>query len=148
MSKPTQEMFRDAARDVTAWRAKAVALRAAATALWDSFMDFFHSELTASETKIATAIQQGSARIHTSQLLYGLATETALKARIIESDPESIEFVEIKAADGSIMDVSIKKIGVSLGADGHDLIKLAEVAQILNPSNTNLFAVISDLERV
>lgn len=61
-------------------------------------------------------------------MLYGLAIETALKARIIELDSNAIDFREKRDGEGNVVDLQIVKIGAELGKDGHDLVKLATVA--------------------
>ncbi|HEV8603931.1 MAG TPA: hypothetical protein VGQ99_01115 [Tepidisphaeraceae bacterium] len=147
MMRLTPDMFREAASDPVAWRAKAVTLRGAAQSLWESFDSFFRDDPghLRSKDEQATILYRYSDRIHTSQLLYGLATETALKGHIIQADPASIEFREKKDGDGNVVDLQILKIGVELGKDGHDLLKLGEAAGVLDPGNATLFLVESDL---
>lgn len=124
--------FREIASDPSLWRTKAIALRSAADDLWDSSLEVLKDHVVdRSNTDVVNeGFRQLAERLHISQLLYGHATEAALKARILENDPNSIEFREHLDGDGNIVNVSIKRIGVSLGIDGHDLNQLAEVAGV------------------
>jgi len=146
MTRISPEMFRATASNPVAWRQKAITLREAAESLWDSFNSLFlkgDGHLLAKD-KQSEVLDRFAERIHTSQLLYGLATETALKARIIALDATKIELRERKDENGKVIDLQIHKIGVELGKDGHDLVKLADAAGVLNPTNTALFPVESD----
>jgi hypothetical protein len=142
----TPDIFRQVASDPAAWKEKAMTLRDAAQSLWDSFNLFLltdSGDQRTAEEKLRV-LRRFSERINISQLLYGLATEAALKARVIHADPTHIEFREKRDNEGNIVDVRIMKIGVELGKDGHDLVKLADVAGVLNPLDTGLFLAESD----
>jgi hypothetical protein len=135
------ETFRTITTDPEAWRTKARTVRTAAETLWGSALGFFSGMSDNREQAIDLFVE----RLHTAQFLYGLAVETALKARIIERDPANVRFVEKMDAQGVVVEVRLQRIGADLGPDGHDLVKLAEVAGVLGPSaSTPVFAVKSD----
>lgn len=115
-------------------------LRSAAQSLWDSFNEFFAADPghLKSKDQQSAILYRYAERLHTSQLLYGLATETALKARIIENDPKGIGLREKKDGQGNIVDLQILKIGVELGKDGHDLVKLAQAAGVADGGAASL----------
>lgn len=68
--------------------------------------------------------------MQSSKLLYGLALENALKAEIVEINPEDIELKIQQDGAGKTTRAHIKSLGVS---NGHDLIALAEKAGIFGP---------------
>lgn len=134
------DIFKELAADASAWRTKATTLRSAAQSLWDSFNEFLAADPghLKSKDEQSAILYRYAERLHTSQLLYGLATETALKARIIENDPKGIEFREKKDGQGNIVDLQILRIGVELGKDGHDLVKLAQAAGVADGGSASL----------
>ncbi|AQR69862.1 hypothetical protein BZG29_17165 [Janthinobacterium sp. LM6] len=68
--------------------------------------------------------------MQSSKLLYGLALENALKAEIVEINPEDVELKIQQDGAGKPTRAHIKSLGVS---NGHDLIALAEKAGIFGP---------------
>jgi hypothetical protein len=140
------DSFRDITSDPAAWRTKASTLRSAAEALWDTSLGLITggSPLVTPEER-DRAVQLFAERLHTSQLLYGLVVETALKARIIELDPANARFVEKRDGHGAVIDVRIQRIGADLGGDGHDLVKLAEIAGVAGAqASSSIFSIESD----
>lgn len=66
-----------------------------------------------------------------AHLLYGFALETAIKARIIQTKPEAVEYQLITNANHDITKVSLKGFG-SNTRNWHGLVSLAEVAGLFN----------------
>jgi len=146
MSGMSPQVFKEIASDPTAWRQKARVLRDCAEALWDSYVILFSgvAEQPKDCDRRRAVVDQWIERLFTAQFLYGLVVETALKARLIECDPASVQFREVKDAAGNILDVRITKIGVELGTDGHDLVKLAQVAGVIDGDQSGIFSIESD----
>lgn len=136
--------FCQVASDPCAWKAKALVMRDAAQTIWDSYLGLFEDAKPKDKGQQMAVLRTWFERMHIAQLLYGLVVETGLKARIIADEPDSIEFREKKNGNGEVIDISITKIGVELGADGHDLIKLASVAGMLGEVDGELYKCESD----
>jgi hypothetical protein len=146
MTKMDLDAFREITLNPVAWRAKALTLRSAADWLWESLPAFFATNPGAlGDSEIAdTVARRFVERLHTAQLLYGLATETALKGRIISLDPAAVEFTEKQNGDGVLVDLKLKRIGTGLQGDGHDLVALAKAAGLIGDGANAVFSVESD----
>jgi hypothetical protein len=126
--------FLELATDKDAWLQKSRDLRGAADDLWSVFEERTAAWALAYKRKEPdNAIwEHAFARLTTSKMLYGLALETAFKARILSDRPGDIVFR--MAIDGSrkLHLVEMKQFGVSMGS-GHDLVRLAEIAGAFEP---------------
>ena len=124
-------------RDVTnpsAWRQQSSIMRLSAEALWDQFeLSLVKSCLN--RVLDDTVFQVALSYMRTSVLLYGLVLEKALKAEIVEGNPDNIELKFQRDGEGRLMRVHIKNLGV---ANGHDLVALAEKAGIFGEKFANI----------
>lgn len=77
------EAFRDVASDSEAWRHKARILRRSAESLWDSYRHQLAGNPPDNREQQLAIVQNWLEHMHTAQFLYGLAVETALKAKMI-----------------------------------------------------------------
>ncbi len=124
--------FRQTATDPTAWRSHASVLRSAADSLWDVAIenllcDSMHLKDPLLREELCRRFAD---QLHTAQFLYGLAVEAGLKAQIIEMDSTKVEFSEKRDGHGVVVDLRIRRIGVDLSIEGHDLNRLAEVVGV------------------
>jgi hypothetical protein len=125
--------FLETFKDHVAWRGQSAALRRSAEVLWD---EFFRTVLTAAkkakgENSTFLFPQQAEDLFQSSQLLYGLALETALKAWIIETKPSEIELRVTMDGAGQAVHAELRALGVPAG-QGHNLLSLAEVAGLFS----------------
>lgn len=144
MEQAAIDAFRAAASDPEAWRQKARLVRRSADALWNSYTDLFTKIEPGDRERAQEMLGSWLERMNTAQFLYGLAVETALKAKLIALDAANISFAEVRDGRGQVIDLRISKIGVDLGADGHDLRRLAEAAGVGPGCPGCVFAIESD----
>lgn len=144
MKQAAIDAFLAAASDPEAWRQKARIIRLSADALWDSYTDLFGKNAPRDREKAREVLDSWLQRMNTAQFLYGFAVETALKARLIANDAASIEFREVRDEKGQLIDVHINKIGIDLGRDGHDLLRLAQAAEVGAGCRDCVFEIESD----
>lgn len=129
------------------WFQKSRSLRRSADRLWDCFLSawmeyaktFDRAKQTGDEAKFGEAFEY----LRVAQMLYGLALETAFKARILREAPGAIEFDMSADGTGAVQSVTIKQFGVPI-KEGHDLVALADKAGIFRRGDGALFAEESD----
>ena len=115
-------------KDPAAWRMHARALRRSALALWQEFERTLLAAIRSGATnKCEPDLTESDEIFASTKLLYGLALETALKAWIIESDPDSIEVKVTMNGRGEAIHAELRSLGVAT-TQGHNLIALAEKA--------------------
>jgi hypothetical protein len=123
-----------------AWRKHARALRRAADAIWQKFEESIVEWTRSShERGIKSDFELPREYLETSKLLYGLALETALKARIIENTPEAIEIKVTINGTGEAVQAELKNIGVP-ASQGHNLLALAEAAGLFGPDFSSVLS--------
>lgn len=145
------DTFLETAKDPANWLMHSLALRRSADRLWEAF-----GAATVAWAKKAKALGTESAEaeweeavgyITTSKLLYGLALETAFKAHIAAHYPEQIEFDVTRDKDGTVQEVQLKRIGVSMSS-GHNLERLAIEAGLFRRDTDPVFPVDSDYKAI
>jgi hypothetical protein len=129
------ETFLKLATNNDAWLRKSRGLRDSADVLWQAFEERTGAWLLATKRKDPNpdAIwEQAYARLVTSKMLYGLALETAFKARILRERPKEMVFKMAMDGSRSLNSVEMKQFGVAMGS-GHDLVRLGEMAGVFRP---------------
>lgn len=144
--------FLKAAQSPVEWLKKSVALRHSAEELWEAFvlaMLHWGAYVKSGEPdeKNEADFDRAAGILDAAKLLYGLSLETAFKARIIETEPTSIEFRMTADGAGKIKHAEIKEFGASLGA-GHNLEYLAERAGLFESGDAAVFGRESDLRAI
>lgn len=121
-----------AINDPSAWKAQSSITRKSAEVLWEKFAT---TVLDSMKTGIAddALFEVALNYMQTCKLLYGLALETALKAAIVEKEPQDIDFRVSMNGLGELTEVEVKSLGVPNGK-GHDLLSLAEKAGLFGAS--------------
>lgn len=121
-----------AVRDPSAWKMQSSIMRKSAEVLWDKFAT---TVLDSMKTGIAddALFETALNYMQTCKLLYGLALETALKAAIVEREPQDIDLRISMNGLGELTEVEVKSLGVPNGK-GHDLLSLAEKAGLFDGS--------------
>ena len=122
--------FITAASDPEKWVRRSRSLRVSADLLWpyatEGISNFNKSDPATHQPLIASF-----AILQSSQLLYALSIETALKGRIILISPSHLSFDVLMDGAGALSSVKMHPIG-GKRTSGHDLVKLAELAQLLS----------------
>src|SRR5262245_52614484 len=89
------EILLQQSRNPEAWLAKSVSLRASAQALWElgvaSIPEVFSRAKRDGRTPSIADLNIPVGHMTVSQMLYGYAIETAFKAYILRTKPESVE---------------------------------------------------------
>lgn len=126
--------FRQTVIDPAAWRSHASVLRSAADSLWDlAIENLLSSPKQLKDPLLREEVCRRFAdQLHTAQFMYGLAVEAGLKAQVIEMDPTKVEFCEKRDGHGVVVDLRVRRIGVDLSIEGHDLNRLAEVVGVFD----------------
>lgn len=125
--------------DAEAWRKQSRALRRSAAALWNSFSDSIISEVRDSIAEgRALNLDMAAGYLETCKLLFGLTLETALKALIIEHQPEKIEVRSNIDGSGNIVSAELRTIGLAT-SQSHNLLTLAEVAGLFDGTIPDVF---------
>ena len=126
--------FLNAATEPKGWFMQSVALRKSGMALWDQFKATFARPRPVDAEASDAMLTEAFNHLRISQLLYALAVETALKGVIIRDQPSEIEFSVTMDGKQDIVNVQLKRLGAKLG-DGHNLEKLAEIANFVKPND-------------
>ncbi|MEM5402736.1 hypothetical protein [Paraburkholderia unamae] len=122
--------FLDKSRNPGAWRKHARALRRSANLLWDEFSKLLvEAAAGAKHNNAELDLEAALEALETTKLLYGLALETALKARIVEHYPSKLEVRVAMDGTGQATHAELRAVGVSI-SNGHNLLALAEAAEL------------------
>jgi hypothetical protein len=122
--------FLDKSRNPGAWRKHARALRRSANLLWDEFSKLLVEAVAEARNNNAEPdLEAALEALETTKLLYGLALETALKARVVERYPSKIEVRVAMDGTGQATHAELRAVGVSI-SNGHNLLALAEAAEL------------------
>ena len=136
------------AEDHRMWLRKSADLRTSAAALWEAY----HSErgrwaqLQGQNVDEATAAwARAMAHLTAAKLLYGFALETAFKAIILRDRPDEVEFTVRVDGTGEVQEAALERMGVRMKQSGHDLVKLAESAGLLESGTNAVFPDAADV---
>lgn len=129
--------FIERSRDPARWRKHARNLKDSGEYLWIRYQVMLATEAKrARESKTEPEFEPVIDALETAKLVYGLALETALKARIIEKYPEKIEIRVVMDGTGEPKQAELRTIGVPTSS-GHNLLSLAEAAGIFDDEFQN-----------
>ncbi len=125
------DSFIDAATSPDSWKRMSVALRRSAEVIWARLRQ-------TEDSRAATVHHSGSViSFHgptaflgigygfTAKLLYGLAVESAFKARLIETQPEKVKIDAELNGSGEIISAKLSAFGEK--KIGHNLVELATI---------------------
>jgi hypothetical protein len=105
-------------------------LRRSADLLWDEFSRLLTEAVAEAQNNNAKPdLEAALEALETAKLLYGLALETALKARVVEHYPSKIEVRVAMDGTGQATHAELRTVGVSI-SNGHNLLALAEAAEL------------------
>jgi hypothetical protein len=136
--RPTD--FIDRSRDSARWRRHARTLRASADLLWENFSTLLSESIQrARDTGSDLDLESAEDALQTTKLLYGLALETALKAWIIDHQPEKVEIRVVMDGSGEPKHAELRALGVPTSS-GHNILALAEAAGIFDDDFQHLLS--------
>jgi len=141
------EFLKDAI-DPELWLDKSAGLRRSGNRLWECFVEA--TLRSARQYKANNDIAGGDLwaegwdYLTSAKSLYGLSTETALKAYMLQHRPEEIELKLTADGSGVIQSAELKQFGVHLGSS-HNLEQLAQPTGILTLASNPVFKSESDL---
>lgn len=136
------------AKDHQMWLRKSADLRTSAAALWEAYRSEAKrwAQLQGLSSDEANAVwTRAMAHLTAAKLLYGFALETAFKAVILRDRPDEVEFTVRADGTGLVLEAALERIGVRTKQSGHDLVKLAESAGLLDSGTTAVFPDTGDL---
>ena len=132
-----------------AWLEKSAALRRSADVLWDKIVpttvEAAKAEKGNRKTEADAKWNEASEYLLSAQMFYGLALETALKAHLLRTDPKEIELQMSADGTGTLQSIEVKQFGVPI-REGHDLIKLANKANLFSRGEDAIFVHESDFQ--
>ena len=128
-------------RDPAQWRRHARNLKDSGEFLWIRYQTMLAAEARrAKESATDLDFERVIDALETAKLVYGLALETALKARIVEKYPEKVEIRVVLDGAGEPKQAELRTIGVP-SSSGHNLLMLAEAAGIFDAEFQDLLPV-------
>lgn len=136
--------------DPDAWLRKSATLRLSADVLWEAFSEaltVWTVRQRANSRDSDEAFDRAFGHLMSAKMLYGLALETAFKAKILRDRPHDVEFRLTADGSGKIHTAELKQLGVSLGA-GHNLVRLAEIVGVFRTGAGAIFQYDSDFQAV
>jgi hypothetical protein len=137
--------------DPSQWLRKSTDLRASADRLWETFFEAL--VLSVRERHLQgrhrdeAKWEEATGYLNSAKLLYGLALETAFKAHILRTQPESIELRMSADGTGTVQQVEVKQFGTGMSS-AHNLVVLAERAGLFRRGHGEIFPVDSDYRAV
>ncbi|MGI2947332.1 hypothetical protein [Vibrio diabolicus] len=129
------ESFLSSAKNIGTWLYKANSLFLSAETLYNESAKLWLDNGTDTLEGHNTRIQTSMSLLQSSQLLYGYAMETLLKAILIAVKPETVEFDLKSDGAGNILEAKISQIGVPM-SKGHDLSSLANAVGLIENSTS------------